>query len=287
MWQLIFGIFLIALGGVSVWFGGHLASDGWKKLHSPVSSITENHDQEHEDIFRVSIINVMRFKFPGPLLYFYNSKFGKTISPVSIALYVEASNNKQIISRIYSYTVKILFRYDEGGELLITEDGKGGRNINYKPSGNVVEKWHLLHSLGMLHDQVYWVKDNDWSQCKRLDFSNNSFDVLARDKQMQPGESIMGWIFLELPPDLRGQLPEILEIELTFKNSQGETITIKKEAPKPDSSSSVISSGAWHFLEGYYDLAKENYTMCPQVDLHAILKEEKKKSKKTTNNEKI
>ena len=279
MWQLMFGIILLALGGVSMWFGGHLASDGVKKLLSPASSVSENQSQEGEDIFRATIINVMRFKFPGPLLYFYNSQFGKTISPVSIALYIEASNNKKIISRIYSYTVKILFRYDEGGQLIISEDGKGGRNFKYEASGNMVDKWHSLHSLGMLHDKIYWVKDNDWTKCKRLDFRANSFDVLARKKQLQPGESIMGWMFFELPPILRGQLPEILQIEFTLKNSQGETLTLNKEAPKPDSSSSVISSGAWHFLEGYYDLAKENYTMCPQVDLHEILKEERAKTK--------
>lgn len=72
----------------------------------------------------------------------------------------------------------------------------------------------------MLHDQIYWVTDNDWTKCKRIDFSRNSFDVLAREKQLHPGESIIGWIFnwmdfFEVPADLRVQVPEIIEIELT------------------------------------------------------------------------
>lgn len=288
MWQLILGIILIAVGGISVWVGGHLAAEGWKKLYPSSSAslstpahTSNNHlRQEKEEVFKATIINVMRFKFPGPLLYFYNSQFGKTISPISIALYVEASNNKKIISRIYSYSLKVLFRYDVGGELKIVEDGNGGRNFIYEPSGNIVEKWHPLHSVGMLHDQIYWVTDNDWTKCKRIDFSRNSFDVLAREKQLQSGESIMGWMFFEIPADLRGQLPEIIEIELTLTNSQRETQTLRRISPTADSSSSVISSGAWHLLEGYYDLTKENYTISPQVDLREILKQQKIKAKR-------
>ena len=66
----------------------------------------ENHSQEDEDIFKVSIVSMMRFRFLGPLLYFYNSKYGKTISPVSIALFVEVSNNKELISKIESIEQK-------------------------------------------------------------------------------------------------------------------------------------------------------------------------------------
>lgn len=242
----------------------------FKNIFSPKQEL----HQKKEEVFKATIINTMQFKFPGPLLYFYNSKFGKTISPICIALYVEACNNKNILSKIYSYSLKILFRYDEGGELKEVEDKNGGRKFIYNPSGNVVEKWHSLHSVGTLHDQIYWVTNNDWTKCRRIDFSKNSFDVLAREKQLHPGESITGWMFFEIPYELRGQLPEIIEMELTLTNSQGETQTFRRKSPTINPESSVISCGVWHLLEGFYDLTKEHYTICPQTDLREILKQE-------------
>jgi len=97
----------------------------FKNIFSPKQEL----HQKKEEVFKATIINTMQFKFPGPLLYFYNSKFGKTISPICIALYVEACNNKNILSKIYSYSLKILFRYDEGGELKEVEDKNGEENL--------------------------------------------------------------------------------------------------------------------------------------------------------------
>ena len=97
---------------------------------------------------------------------------------------------------------------------------------------------------------------------------------MAREKQLQPGESITGWMFFEIPYELRGQLPEIIEMELTLTNSQGETQTFRRKSPTLNPESSVISCGVWHLLEGFYDLTKEDYTLCPQADLREILKQE-------------
>ena len=99
--------------------------------------------------------------------------------------------------------------------------------------------------------------------------------MLAREKQLQPGESITGWMFFEIPSELRGQLPEIIEMELTLTNSQGETQTFLRKSPTLNPESSVINCGVWHLLEGFYDLTKEHYTICPQTDLREILKQEK------------
>ena len=124
-----------------------------------------------EDIFKVNFITTMLIKWPGPLLYLYQSKLGKTISPVSVAFFIEVSNNKTIISRIYSYKARALLKYDEGGLTHITRASDGGIKYEYKPSGKTVEKWRTLHSMGFLGDQAYFVINNDWSKCKRIDFT--------------------------------------------------------------------------------------------------------------------
>lgn len=202
---------------------------------------------------------------------------GKTISPVSVVLYVEVVNKSPIISRIYSYKTRALLRYDEGGSHYISPSKNTRFKVEYKVSGNIVEKWRTLHSIGFIDDKVYFVTNNDWSETKRIDFTQNSFEMLARNTQLKPGESLMGWIFFELEQDLRGQVPKIKEIELTLANSAGESQIFKSfQEPKgEDGMSSSISSGDWHLMEGYYDLTKEQYAMVPMIDLHQILKDGK------------
>jgi hypothetical protein len=260
LYQLGLGIFLLALAGIFAWYGQQLATEGIKNWNAD------------KNIFRVNPLVLVTLKYPGPLLFCYNSALGKTISPVSMALYLEVSNAKQTISRIESYKAKALFVYDEGGQNQITELPDGSRKFNYIPSGKIVEKWRQLHSLGFLHDQIYFILNNDFAKAKRLDFQSNSFDLLARNTQLKAGESIMGWIFLEVDSDLRCQLPIIKQFEITLRNSSGESQTFQFSPPKFDDVESEISSGDWHLLEGYYDLTKEEYTICPQLDLRKMFK---------------
>ena len=224
------------------------------------------------DIFKVNFITTMRFKWPGSLVVLYKSPLGKTLSPVSIALWLEVSNARKTRSRIYSYDARALFRYDEDGKAHVTRTKGGDLKYRYEPSGKVVEKWRKLYSMGYLHDQVYFVTNKGWTRCRRLDFSENSFDFLARSKQLSPGESIIGWIFFEIDQDLRGQLPEIKELELTMRNSAGEEQTFRTQSFEPPDSRKTISqlSGAeWNLLAGEYDLTKEQYAMTAMVDLHS------------------
>ena len=108
------------------------------------------------------------------------------------------------------------------------------------------------------------------NRCRRLDFSENSFDILARTTQLRPGESLLGWIFFEIDQDLRGQLPEIKELELTLRNSAGEEQTFRTQEFVPartEKGMSHLSGGEWNLLEGEYDLTKEQYVIAAMVDL--------------------
>lgn len=261
MSQLWIGILMIAIGGILAWCGQQLARDGWAKWQA---------SKTRKDIFAVSFINSMRFKWPGDL--FVLSKFprGKVLSPVSLALWVEVTNNKETISRIHSYKARALLRYDEGGTNHITQTENGGSKFRYKPSGKTVEKWRDLYSMGHLHDQVYFITNKGLSGARRLDFSKNSFDDLARITQLRPGESILGWIFFELDPDLRGQLPEIKKLELSLRNSAGEEQAFHTQrfiAAGSENGMTYLSGGEWNLLEGEYDLTKEQYMMAAMVDL--------------------
>lgn len=80
----------------------------------------------------------------------------------------------------------------------------------------------------------------------------------------------MGWIFFEIDQDLRGQLPEIKELELTIRNSPGEEQTFRTQSfveAGTEKGMSYLSGGEWNLLEGEYDLTKEQYLMAAMVDL--------------------
>lgn len=273
MIQFWMGIAIIAIAAAMGWWGTQVASEGWKQMKEKATPSVSS--LQNQDIFKLMVSSPVRLKYPGNLLYVYNSQLGKTISPISVALFVEVANTKPVISRIVSLDATALMRYDEGGNTQIVSLPSGGSRFSYVPSGKIVERWRALHSVGFLHDQVYFVTNDDWTKCKRIDFSNNSFEVQARDKQLQAGESLKGWIFYELEEDLRVQLPEIKELEFTIKSSSGGVQTVKVDYPKEGEKSPAMSSGAWHLLEGYYDLTKDKFSLCPQIDLHAILKKER------------
>jgi hypothetical protein len=257
------GILIIAVAAAMGWWGTQEASEGWKKKAAG-------------DIYKLMVTSTIRFKYPGQLLYFYNSQLGKTISPISLALFLEVANNKSSISRVFSLETKALMRYDEGGTTQINTQSSAGYKFSYIPSGKTVERWRNLHSVGFLHDQIYFVTiPNDWTKCKRIDFSKSSFEIEASNNQLQPGESLKGWVFYEMEDDVRTQLAEIKQLEFTIKNSAGEVQIIKIDYPKEGENFPIMSSGRWNILGGFYDLTKENYTLCPQIDLQTLVKEGK------------
>ncbi len=270
MQNLILGIILIGFGATAMWFGAHIATDGLKTVFSS-EKVTAP-----KDLFHIAVTSMVRLKFPGPLLYFYNSQLGKTASPISVALFIEATNKRQSITRIFSYRIRALLTYDEGGEIAVTTDDRGNQKVTYKQSGVTVTKWRELHSIGFLHDNIYYVNNNNWKKAQHLGFSHNGFDNIAAEKQLRYGESIKGWVMLELEPDLRGQLPEIEELEFTLTNSAGESQVLKVPVAEEGKSYPLISSGSWKFLGGFHDLTKMEFTICPRIDVREIGRKESK-----------
>jgi len=227
------------------------------------------------DVFKCNFIVTVKFNYPGPLFIVYPSALGNTMSFPNLALYVEVVNNGPTVTRIFDYECRMLLRYDDGGT---TEEIKtpGGLKYKYTPAGKPVEKWQKLRSMGFISDNVYYVMNDNLKKCRRLNFNENSFDKLASNTQLLPGQSIKGWIFLEFESsELTFQLPEIKEIELTIHNSVGSSETcrsIQDETKPPDNAKSVISAGDWKFEAGEYDFTKDKYTAVRMIDLPDIVK---------------
>jgi hypothetical protein len=280
---IIYGIIVGACAVIGLWAGYKFKEELKKRADSEkpetqvetsIKKDNQAQSQPDSDFFHVATTSMTRFKYPGPLLFFYNSQLGKTISPISIALFVEITNKRKSVTRVFSYRIRGLLTYDEGGEIIITTDQRGNQTLTYRPIGKVVTKWRELHSVGFLHNQIYYVS-GDWTKAQRLDFSANGLDNIARDKQLQYGESIKGWVMLELEPDLRGQLPMIKELEFIIQNSAGESQSIKIPVAEKDTKYPVISSGAWHFMGGFHDLTTEPTTICPRIDVQELIKSKK------------
>lgn len=153
------------------------------------------------DVFKCNFNIVMRFGYPGYVFMVYPSALGNTISFPNIAVYVEVINTRPTATRIFSYQCRALLKYDEGGIRIISVNPLDRwEKYEYKPTGKIVEKWQKLHSMGFLSNNVYWMW-HGLEKCRLFDFTQNGFDNLAHDKQLQPGESIKGCIFLELESD--------------------------------------------------------------------------------------
>jgi hypothetical protein len=59
------------------------------------------------------------------------------------------------MARIYGYKARALLEYDEGGRQSVTILADKSVQFNYQPTGNTVEKYRTLYSMGFIYDQVY------------------------------------------------------------------------------------------------------------------------------------
>ncbi|MBA4311636.1 MAG: hypothetical protein C0417_03295 [Chlorobiaceae bacterium] len=154
----------------------------------------KNKSQAHANPLHVRYLTSLVLEYPGPLLYVYDSEFGKLIAPVGYAVVIEVVNNRPTPTKIASYYIDV---------------GVGGQWIR------------LLNLSTLISIDLFWAMDS-LKACRRLDFRTNSFDLQARDKNIAPGESIKGWMFFEWPIELRGNIPSFSNIRVFIENIHGE-----------------------------------------------------------------
>lgn len=223
---------------------------------------------EKKEGLECDFINTVISKYPGSFFMLYPSKFGNTISFPNAVLYLEVINNGASIAQILSYDCHMLLRYDHGGIREVSEAPSGGRKYYYKPSGKIIEKWHKLHSMGLLGDNIYYPMNGKLEQCRRFNLTKNSFDALIKNTQILPGKSIDGLIFLEFENDeLRLQQPRILGIELTIRTSAGKQQIFRVDEPELPPIADSIRIDDSQIVPGVYDITKDKYTLIPMVDI--------------------
>jgi hypothetical protein len=188
------------------------ATGGVEELHRG-SQVTEGFNSK---VFFARLHVVVEIQYPGPLAYTYNNAF---IAPVGLAMALEVVNTRPTMTNIYAYDVDI----DANGQ------------------------WNRVFSLPLLDPlSLFWVNHGDFHNCSRLDFRDNGFDVLARGKNLQAGESVRGWIFLEWPQPMRKSMPEFSKVRLRIESVQGERDTLILPSPTPwQAGESLLGGGEW------------------------------------------
>ncbi|HEX4948773.1 MAG TPA: hypothetical protein VFZ34_19005 [Blastocatellia bacterium] len=190
--------------------------------------------------FYVRIPTSLIFSYPGPILYVYNSKFGRLIASIGYAAVAEVANNRDTITKIQSLVLDV--EYDQ--------------------------QWFRLHHLPMQDPlSTYWVRDGDLSKCTQLDFNNNSFDIQAKAKELLPGQSVRGWVFFEWPPELRDKVPHIGRIRIKVENTQGEeeTLIIESSRKEEEGKASMEGGGIRFLQKDAVDLSQ--LKIMPHMDL--------------------
>lgn len=216
--------------------------------------------------------------YPSPLIYLYdkqsydNAQSGKSIASISHAIHLDLINNKSVPVKLRSYKIRALLKYDEGGRVNLVKD-KAGIKPEYTPSGAKVLKWRDLYNIGPINDKIFYVVD--WSKARQIDFTDDCFDIKAfSNKQINPGESISGWLLFEVDEDLRYQPFEIKKYEAVLENSAGELSTIKIAVQKDDDTMNAVSGGTMKMLN-YVDLTTIKWDICSIIDLKRSVKNAK------------
>lgn len=250
------GISVIALGIAYV--AGNAIYKHNKSEKDSAAVTTQSQAADSKQVFTARLNSFLQLKFVGPLLCMYNSYLGETIAPVNIAINVEVASLRPGRSRVYTYKASALVEYSDGGK--------------------VIKETYPLFNIPISSCVVYMIVNHNWATTQRLDFSSNNFDLNARNTQLQEGESISGWIFFEIDPNVRGRDYKVIQIDLTVENNLKESQTITLTPPDDKGNESRLSSGSLIFTGENHDLTKKRYTLTPMMDLHEMIKQEKGKS---------
>ncbi len=181
------------------------------------------------------------------MLYLYQSVLGKTLAPVNLVMFVQVTNLKPILTQISRYKSRVL--------------------IEYSVKGKAVEEWRQLYSLELLNNEVFYIQNDNWKNCTRFDFSNESFDLNARQNQLQPGQTVSGYMLYEIDPEIIADKANLKEIELTIEDVVGDTQTFNLTPIDNSKGVETLINPGTFGLQGGFDLTKEQYYLKSQNKL--------------------
>lgn len=183
--------------------------------------------------------------YPQPFFYVWGSTLVRRLAPIALAQNIEVVNNRNTITKIVGYTAD-------------AEVGPG--------------KWVRLVSLSMQPPhEIYWPNDRTTlRRCIRFSFRPAMFDTAAADRLMQPGESIVGWMLFEWPPELRTRRDlneKIQRIRIRIENSQGETEeAVLKMREEPETGRADVGSQDFGVAPGATEIDLSDIPIRPTKD---------------------
>lgn len=214
--------------------------------HQAESAARPSESSLSREVFHTRFHTGVRFKYPGALMYLYDSSLGKRLAPVGYAMVMEVTNISQTIARVQAYTVDI----------------------------PVNGEWIRLPNLRAVDPTAFfWAKNGDLRNVRRIDFQANGFDPQARNKSLQPGEGIKGWVFLEWPPELRDTSPKFDRIRLQIDDAIGRRTVATLDTEIAEEPGESLLGGGELIVGPQESLDLSKTPILPHMDLLNLSKE--------------
>jgi hypothetical protein len=196
---------------------------GINKIYSRAFTRKDTHDSQDaapSTHFRVTISTLVKYRFPGILFLLYSDSTSEYLAPVGLQVLVSVTNNDPTVTKIEGYAADVL----------------------------VGDQWIRVFSLpGIDPRNFFLAQEQTLTKAHRIDFSENSFDALARNRLLQSGEPLKGWMFFEWPANLRhsdSDVP-IRKLRLHIENASGQRETHELELPARLSNGESEIKGDW------------------------------------------
>ena len=170
--------------------------------------------------FRVAISTLVKYRFPGILFLLYSDSTSEYLAPVGLQVLVSVTNNDPTVTKIEGYAADVL----------------------------IGDQWIRVFSLpGIDPKSFFLAQEETLTKAHRIDFSENSFDTLAKNRLLQSGEPLKGWMFFEWPANLRysdSDVP-IRKLRLHIENASGQRETHELDLPARLSNGESEIKGDW------------------------------------------
>lgn len=158
----------------------------------------------------------------------YKSKYGDTMSPAQLGIFIEIINLQQVPAIVRAYGVEA---------------------ISMK-----TKAWIRLTRVDVrLGDVFFCFEGQDLNHAKKLDMQNG-LDYLLADKTIPPHDAVRGWAFFELPEDIDPKGPMRLSVEDASGRTSSQVTGLEPQSAKTDyiQTADLKLAGEERDISGYH-----------------------------------
>jgi hypothetical protein len=168
----------------------------------------------------------------------YNSKYGDTVSPAQLGVYIEIINLQSIPAVINAYTVE---------------------------AKNLESNWFKLTRVESRGGDVYFCfQGGDLHHAKPLDLLENGLDRVLESKAIPAHGTVWGWAFFELPQEIRDDSPFRITVEDNTGMAATQITAGSKGPVTPEKD--YLQGAPLHLAAGEADLTKCYFTMFSEIN---------------------